>query len=67
MEERCCESKIIMWKSRRTQVIWSNYSDTIQLDDIQNKPGLFFRHLKTFLECIICIFQALGYHFSEEK
>lgn len=44
-----------MWKCRRTQVIWSNYNDTIQLDDIQNKLGPFFRHSKTFLECIICI------------
>lgn len=45
-----------MWKSGRTQVIWSDYSEEIQLDDIQTKPGLFFRHLEAFLECLIRMF-----------
>lgn len=44
-----------MQKSERTQVIGSNWSDELQLDDTQNKPGLFFRHLKSFLECLVCI------------
>lgn len=57
----------MMWKSERTQVIWSNYHDEPQLDDTQNKPGLSFKHLKTVFEYLICIFQALVYHLCEYK